>query len=216
VLGGGSPEEVREDFPTAEHLELLAAGEQLLRGVGDRLTVVARDRPGLFSRVTGVLALNGLGVLDAAVTSIDGMALEVLKVESSFGPTITWEKVVADLESAIEGRLALQARLAERARVYGGRRVQAPIQEPPRVLVDNAASRNATVVEVHAPDSMGVLYRITRALSELDLDIVSAKVQTLGDRVVDAFYVRSSTGAKLEDPAMLVEIERALLHELLG
>ena len=216
VLGGGSPEEVREDFPTAAHLEMVAAGEQVLQGVGDRLTVVARDRPGLFSRVTGVLALNGLGVLDAAVTSVDGMALEVLRVESSFGPTITWEKVVSDLEAAFEGRLALQARLAERARVYGRRSGQAPIQEPPRVFVDNNASLAATVVEVHAPDSMGVLYRITRALSELDLDIVSAKVQTLGDRVVDAFYVRGPSGAKLEDPAMLVEIERALIHELAG
>ncbi len=67
---------------------------------------------------------------------------------------------------------------------------------------------------MHAPDSIGVLYRITRALAELELDIVSAKVQTLGDRVVDAFYVRGPSGGKLEDPALLVEIERALLHEL--
>jgi [protein-PII] uridylyltransferase len=216
VLGGGSPEEVREDFPTADHVSLMAAGQQVLRGEGDRLTVVTRDRPGLFSRVTGVLALNGLSVLDAAVAGADGMALEVLRVESSFGPTITWDKVVTDLEAAIEGRLALQARLAERARVYGRRAPVALIQEPPRVHVDNTASRHATVVEIHAPDSMGVLYRITRALSELDLDIVSAKVQTLGDRVVDAFYVRSPSGTKVEDPAVLVEIERALLHELAG
>ena len=214
VLGGGTPEEVRDDFPTAAHLELVAAGRQVLQGDGDRLTVVTPDRPGVFSRVTGVLALNGLDVLDAAVASVDGMALEVLKVESSFGPTISWDKVVGELASALEGRLALQARLAERARAYGGRRGAAPLlQEPPRVLVDNDASRAATVVEVHAPDSMGVLYRITRALSELDLDIVSAKVQTLGDRVVDAFYVRGPAG-KVEDPGMLVEIERALLHEL--
>jgi [protein-PII] uridylyltransferase len=216
VLGGGSPEEVREDFPTAEHHALMAAGQQVLRGEGDRLTVVTRDRPGLFSRVTGVLALNGLSVLDAAVAGAEGMALEVLRVESSFGPTITWDKVIADLEAAVEGRLALQARLAERARVYGRRGPAAPIAEPPRVHVDNRASRHATVVEVHAPDSMGVLYRITRALSELDLDIVSAKVQTLGDRVVDAFYVRGPAGGKVEDPAVLVEIERALLHELAG
>ena len=81
-------------------------------------------------------------------------------------------------------------------------------------MVDNDASRDATVVEVHAADSIGVLYRITRALAELDLDIVSAKVQTLGDRVVDAFYVRDTAGEKLDDPATLVEVERALLHEL--
>jgi [protein-PII] uridylyltransferase len=100
--------------------------------------------------------------------------------------------------------------------VYGGRQKRAPIHEPPRVVVDNRASRDATVVEVHAADSIGVLYRITRALAELDLDIVSAKVQTLGDRVVDAFYVRDVNGGKLDDPMTLVEVERALLHELVS
>jgi [protein-PII] uridylyltransferase len=214
VLGGGSVEDVSEDFPTAEHLELLRDGRQVLRGTGDRLTVVTADRPGLFSRVTGVLALHGLGVLDAAVTGLDGVALEELRVESSFGPTIAWDKVIADLEKVLEGRLALQARLAERARVYGGRSARGPVHEPPRVVVDNRASRDATVVEVHAVDAIGILYRITRALADLDLNIVSAKVQTLGDRVVDAFYVRDMAGNKVTDPAALVEVERALLHEL--
>jgi len=214
VLGGGTAEEVRDDFPTAEHIELLRSGRQVLGGDGDRLTVVATDRPGLFSRVTGVLALHGLGVLDAAVTSLDGMALEVLRVDSTFGPTIAWDKVIADLERVLEGRLALQARVAERARIYGRRPTQVPVHEPPRVVVDNKASRDATVVEVHAVDSIGVLYRITRALAELDLNIVSAKVQTLGERVVDAFYIRDLAGEKLTDPVTLVEVERALLHEL--
>jgi len=135
-------------------------------------------------------------------------------VESTFGPTITWERVVDDLEKVLEGKLALQARLAERARVYGGRQKRAPIAEPPRVVIDNQASRDATVVEVHAPDSVGVLYRITRALADLALNIVSAKVQTLGDRVVDAFYVRDLAGGKLTDATVLVEVERALLYEL--
>ncbi len=214
VLGGGTADEVREDFPTAEHLELLHAGHQVLRGEGDRLTVVAADRQGLFSRVTGVLALHGLGVLDAAVTSLDGMALEVLRVESTFGPTVAWPKVIADLERVLEGRLALQARLAERARTYSTRQTRRVVHEPPWIVVDNTASRDATVVEVHAVDAIGVLYRITRALAELELNIVSAKVQTLGERVVDAFYVRDMAGDKLLDPATLVEVERALLHEL--
>jgi len=214
VLAGGAADEVRDDFPTQEHVDLLRSGRTVLRADGDRLTVVAPDRQGLFSRVAGVLALHGLGVLDAAATSLEGRALEVLRVESTFGPTIEWSKVLDDLERAVEGRLALQARLADRARVYAGRSTRGAIHEPPRVVVDNDASRDATVVEVHAPDSIGVLYRITRALAELDLNIVSAKVQTLGGRVVDAFYVRDQAGGKLTDPLGLVEVERALLHEL--
>jgi len=214
VLGGGTAAEVSLDFPNDEHVRLLQAGQQVIRGDGDRLTVVASDRRGLFSRVTGVLALHGLAVLDAAVTSLDGMALEVLRVESSFGPTVSWDKVVADLELALRGGLALEARLAERARVYGAPTRRGAMHEPPRVVVDNDASRDATVIEVHAPDSVGVLYRITRALADLDLDIVSAKVQTLGDRVVDSFYVRDAAGGRLDDAMRIVEVERALLHEL--
>jgi [protein-PII] uridylyltransferase len=72
------------------------------------------------------------------------------------------------------------------------------------------------VVDVEAADGVGVLYRITRALADLDLDIRSATVQTIGDQVVDSFYVRDGSGAKVVDPDHLVEIERAVLHGLRG
>lgn len=79
---------------------------------------------------------------------------------------------------------------------------------------DLDASDDATVVEVHAPDGVGLLYRVTRAFADLDLDIVSAKVQTLGPLVVDSFYVRDAAGGKTTDPGLLAEIERAVLHAL--
>jgi len=74
------------------------------------------------------------------------------------------------------------------------------------------ASPAATVIDVHAPDGVGVLHRSTKALAELDLDIRSAKVQTLGSLVVDAFYVRDGAGQKVADPAQQAEIERAIRH----
>jgi [protein-PII] uridylyltransferase len=67
---------------------------------------------------------------------------------------------------------------------------------------------------VQATDGIGVLFRITHALAELDLDIRSAKVQTLGDRVHDAFYVVRDRGGKITDERALAEIERAILHSL--
>ena len=75
-----------------------------------------------------------------------------------------------------------------------------PDLPPPAVRFDDAASTTATVVEVHAPDRIGVLYRVTRAFAELDLDIRTAKVQTLGDQVVDAFYVTHTDGALRHRP----------------
>jgi [protein-PII] uridylyltransferase len=72
----------------------------------------------------------------------------------------------------------------------------------------------ATVVDVRAPDAMGSLYRITRALSEMDLDIRHAKVSTLGHEVVDAFYVVDANGAKVVDAEHIAELQAAILVEL--
>ena len=214
VLAGGAVSEVTaEGFPTSAQLERMAAREQVVEGAGDQLLVIAEDRPGLFSRVTGVLALHGFGVLDAnAASSEEGMAVEVFRVTSDVGPPIPWDGVVRDLGAALDGRLALAARLAERAERYGRRAVRTPAPlAPTRVLFDNSASASATVLEVHAPDAIGLLYRITRALADLDLDIRTAKIQTLGAEVVDAFYVLGRDGAKITDEQHQREIERAVL-----
>jgi [protein-PII] uridylyltransferase len=216
VLGGGSLAEVTiQTFPTDVQNAMLAKREQQLVGGDDRLTVVSPDRPGLFSRVAGVLALNGLDVLDANVVSDDeGWALETFRVESALGPTIAWDRVVADLERALDGRLALRARLADRVRTYGSPRRTTASRAVAKVDIDNQSSALSTVVEVYAPDGIGVLYRITRAIAEVDLDIKSAKVQTLGSQVVDSFYLRDRAGKKLTDDAHLAELEVAILHSL--
>jgi [protein-PII] uridylyltransferase len=216
VLGGGSITEVTfETFPTDEQLERMAERQQIIDCLDNRLVVISPDRPGLFSRVAGVLALSGLDVLDAAAyTNDDRMALEMFHVESTASPVIAWDRVVRDLELALTGRLALAARLEERARVYNRPRSLPHGPITARVEFDTELSRHSTVVEVHAPDAIGVLYRITRAISELELDIRSAKVQTVGAEVIDSFYVRDGAGEKPTDPALLKELSRAILHAL--
>ena len=62
------------------------------------------------------------------------------------------------------------------------------------VLVDLDASASATVVEVHAPDEVGLLAQVAATFADLELDVRTAKVATLGDRVVDVFYVRDAHG----------------------
>ncbi len=216
VLGGGAVEEVTGDrAPTPELLAKMSEGRRILEGLDDQLVVISPDRPGLFSRSAAVLALNGLDVLEASAYSDDhGMALEVFRVESSGGPTINWPRILEQLDKALDGRLALNSRLRERAHVYRRSPRLADRPSEPRVLFDNELSEVATVVEVRAPDEIGVLYRITRAIAELDLDIRTAKVHTLGQDVVDSFYLRDANGDKVTDPDYLVEIERAILGSL--
>jgi [protein-PII] uridylyltransferase len=214
VLGGGDVGDVSGHFPTDEQRALMAAGETVVSTDDDRLTVIAPDRPGLFSRIAGVLALDGLDVLTADAHSADGMALSVLRVSASVGGEIRWERVVEHLSRALEGRLALTSRVAERARSYRRSGPVLPGVGDVAVTVDNHTSSTATIVEVLAGDAVGTLYRITQAIAELELDIRAAKVQTLGPQVVDSFYLVDAAGDRVTDESYLVELERAILHNL--
>jgi [protein-PII] uridylyltransferase len=81
---------------------------------------------------------------------------------------------------------------------------------PPRVLVDNKASASHTVVEVNGRDRPGLLFELTRALTNLNLQISSAKISTYGEKVVDVFYVKNLFGHKVDHPTKLDEIQRTL------
>nr|MDP9019958.1 [protein-PII] uridylyltransferase [Actinomycetota bacterium] len=215
VLRGGEAGDVTGGgFPAPGVRRLMEAGATVVTGEGSLLTVVATDRPGLFSRVAGALALEGLGVLAAdAVSGEDGMAASQFRVEP--GPDgVDWDRVASRVRLALEGRLALTARLAARSRTYRRPAPGTALLAAPRVRVDNHASASSTVVEVRAPDAVGVLYRITAALAELDLDIRLARVATLGNEVVDTFYVRTAGGGKLTEREHVRELERAVLHHL--
>jgi [protein-PII] uridylyltransferase len=178
------------------------------------LVVAARDRAGLFADVAGTLTLHGLSVLAADVwTSADGLAVEAFRTESTFGSSPDNAALEADLAAAVEGRLPLEARLAERVRTYASRRMAVARRAAPRVLVDNEASARATLVEVRAPDGMAVLYRITHTLAAMGLDVRHAKVATLGAEVVDAFYVVDAGGTKV-DVSRRQEVQRAVLTAL--
>jgi len=127
-----------------------------------------------------------------------------------------WGRVRADLEAALDGRLALDERLAERERHYARRRrLAAAVAPPVSVTTHDDASSYATVVEVRAPDTGPVLYRIARAISEAGLFITWARVSTLGSEVVDVFYVQTVDGGKLPGgPDRHDDLERAVAAAL--
>ncbi|HEX4160996.1 MAG TPA: [protein-PII] uridylyltransferase [Acidimicrobiales bacterium] len=204
---------------------LLAAHRALIDEVRDtalpsvslqppRVIVAAPDRPGLFSSVAGALALNGMDVRAANVAGEENVAVEVFTVEVAHGTWPDTAKLREDLAAVLTDKLALGERLSERERVYPLRRRSAAHPPVIEVMVDNDASETATVLEVRAPDEIGLLHRITRALFNAGLDVVSARVSTLGEMVVDAFYVRGSGGQKLTDPERLSAVTASIEEEI--
>ena len=211
-------------FPDAAALELMADGDETFRGEGDRMVATYRDTPGAFARIAGVMALHGLDVVTARAHSDEpqggraAMAACEFRIEVADKRGVAgvdWRRVEADLELAAAGELAIEARLAERARAYRRRRaVQAAQPRPPTVAFLDEASSNATVLEVRCPTRVGILYRITRAIASIGLDVRHANVQTVGLDVVDTFYVRNWRNELVVDSAHRAEIKRALLFAI--
>ncbi len=176
-----------------------------------RVTVAAVDRPGLLASVAGVLAIHGLDVRSADASLDQGVAVEVFTVEVPRGSWPDSVRLREDLEAVLADRLELGAKLAARAAAYAGeRRARSARTITPQVVADNDASASSTVVELRAPDEIGLLHRVTRALFDCDLDVVSARVSTIGSEVVDAFYVRTAAGEKVTDPGQLQAVEAAV------
>ena len=178
------------------------------------LLVVAADRPGLLSWIAGALSLAGLSILTAQVfTTEDGVAADLFQVQGVFEPDVgeeRWREFRSLLRKAIDGRVSLEHRMTEKRRHYPERS-----DTPVTVAVDNGASDFFTVIEIGAPDRIGLLYDITRTLSDLGLDVHLAKVATYTDRVIDAFYVRDALGRKVLEAADVASVEhsiRALLE----
>jgi [protein-PII] uridylyltransferase len=169
------------------------------------ILIVARDRPGLLSTMAGVLALRGASVLAAdAATCSDGLVLDVFTVTSGHGAPLTdalWPRVASDLQLANEGRLPLDELLATATETS---------DEDVRVTIDNVASQFFSVVEVRAPDRVGLLYRITRALYAVGLDIHHARVATYPEGALDVFYAWDLSGNKLDEQRARLTEERVV------
>jgi [protein-PII] uridylyltransferase len=182
------------------------------------VTVYCADHAGLFSKISGALAVAGASIVDARIhTMNNGMALDTFWVQDTAGGTFEAPHRLARLsvliEQALSGRLRLATEIRRVSKILLGRRMQA-IHVPPRVVIDNRASNTHTVLEVNGRDRPGLLHDVTAAISDQGLQIASAHVTTYGVRAVDVFYVKDVFGLKVENERKLAQIREALLQAL--
>jgi [protein-PII] uridylyltransferase len=187
-----------------------------------RLDVALPDELGVLAVVAGVLSLRHIRILGAEVETAElararevgaeqelaqGPAQESARaserwavqrwtVAAEYGELPDIARLRTDLRAALAGRLDLAARMASREAEHRpvGR---ALLEVPPSVAVLDDASELATVVEVRAGDTPGLLHRVASAIAGSGADIATARVATLGAEAVDVFYLRGADGARL-------------------
>ena len=168
------------------------------RGVTE-VTLLAPNHSRLLAMVAGACTGAGANIVDAQIsTTRDGMALDTIHLEREFDHAEDEERRARKIAVSIERMLKGEARAADV--VLGKKKPKSRLSAftvEPQVVIDNTLSDALTVIEINGLDRPGLLYDVTREISDLNLDIASAHIATFGEKAVDVFYVTDLTGKKI-------------------
>ncbi|MEV6635494.1 [protein-PII] uridylyltransferase [Actinoplanes sp. NPDC051470] len=163
--------------------ELLSGDLPAVHLDGDRVAVAAADRQGLLAAVTACLAMHRLEVLGADASSADGRAIVSFLTQPRYGSPYDPVALAADLRRVAAGDVSVTQRVRARAMSARGHAAS------PRVVWHRDIATDASVLELRAADSPGLLYRVATALDDTGAVLRAARISTLGGDVVDAFYL---------------------------
>ena len=178
------------------------------------------DRERLFSSITGCFTAAGFNILSAEIlTRSDGVAMD------SFFVTDAKTGLMANREEREKFEVLLAKILTGSAvdlsllisRQKRGPTIYKSIEGeriPIAVRLDSETSDNRTIIDIEAEDRIGLLYDVSEALAELQLDVSLAKILTEKGAAIDTFYVAEQNGLKILDPERRRHVE-AMLREVI-
>jgi [protein-PII] uridylyltransferase len=208
-----TPAEIQAHIQLKELSRPTGAAVNIQRQAGVYLaTILARDRPALFSSLAGALSSFGMDILKAeAFANTEGLVLDTF-VFADPKRTLDLnsqevERLEQSLERAALGKLNVEQLLKARpAPPKPKRRLE------PSVHFDSEACESATLVEIIAEDRPGLLYDLAATFSSAACNIDVVLIDTEGHKAIDVFYV-GADGRKLS-PALEQMLEKKLLAAL--
>jgi [protein-PII] uridylyltransferase len=179
-------------------------------GEGLQVTVYVKDQPDLFARICSYFDRKNFSILDAKIhTTRDGYALDTFLVTEEH-----FANHYRDIISLIEHELCellthqqplsppLRARLSRMSRNF-------PIA--PTVDLRPDERGQFWLLSIAAHDRNGLLYAIASVLARYRINLHTAKIMTLGERVEDVFLI---DGPALTNQRVQVQLETELLDAL--
>ena len=180
-------------------------------GAGIQVLVYAPDQKDLFARICGFFDGIDYNIVEAKIhTTRDGYALDSFLVLDPFNIvehqrdviSVVEHELTRQLEQQVPLKPPLQARLSRHLKHF-------PIT--PEVDIEPDEKGAYHVLSIVAGDQPGLLSRIAQVLVHFDVNVHSARINTLGERAEDTFLI---TGEMLNETRTLIQLETALLKAL--
>jgi [protein-PII] uridylyltransferase len=179
-------------------------------GEGLQVMIYARDREVLFARICGYFERAGFNIVEAKVhTTRHGYALDTFLVlgkgaDAHYRDMI--ERIETELPREVDSQAPLDApssgRLSRRVRHF-------PISPVVDIRPDERGSHH--VLTLVAADRPGLLYGVARTLVRYQINLQTARINTLGDRAEDVLLI---SGETLANSKKVLQLEQELLKEL--
>ena len=211
-----SAEEVMRHMGMADELGEDPVQVELKRGRHwYELTLVTRDRPFLFAKLSGVLAAWGMNIVKAnAFSNEAGTVVDTLYFTDRFRTLelnlSEWERFRRSVADVLLGEADLERMLRDRQRAEKG--AIAKVKVETKIEFDDSCSSTSTLVQVIAQDRPRLLHRIASCLSDQECNIEIALIDTEGQMAIDTFYLTS--GGKKLKAEHCHGVEKALVEEL--
>jgi len=180
-------------------------------GEGIQLCVYVRDQPNLFSRICGFFGKLQFNIVEAKIyTTRHKYALDTFTVLGPDGARTAYRDLTNYIEYELTKRLTDQPPPDPVAPGRVSRRLKAfPLTPEVAIFPDDNGSQ--FILELVAGDRPGLLSRVGRCLVDYQINLYTAKINTLGDRAEDVFLIN---GAALSDPKKVIKLESDLVREL--
>jgi [protein-PII] uridylyltransferase len=180
-------------------------------GEGLQVMVYVRDQKELFARICAFFESVSFDIHDAKVyTTRHGYALDTFQVHDPTHQRSQYRDIMSYVEYELAQRLQHRTPLP----ALGSPRLNRQLRHfpiSPEVNIQPDDKGTYQVLSVIAGDRPGLLSRIARVLTAYDINLHTAKINTLGARAEDVFLV---TGAALHDPKTVVRFEGELVEQL--
>lgn len=156
------------------------------------ITVLSTDSFSILARLCGVLAINDLNIHDARIfTRKDGIIMDSFNVTDFRNHSIVakekYEKIERDLRLCLSGEMQINIEFKNYQSRW--RRLENKLfRKKEKIKIRFEEHDKYTIIDVSAPDRLGLLYQITKSMTDVGLNIYFAKISTKGDDVIDSFY----------------------------
>jgi len=184
------------------------------------INVVTWDRAGLFFRLAGAFTMAGVNILSVkAISRTDHIAIDTFLVCDPGGGPVQNPKAREIFEQAVKDSLLhnkdllpeiLEQARKHRALAYLRTQDRLSASLPPSIDIYQELSAKRTIVEVQASDQIGLLYLLTKAISDHNFDITFARISTERGVAIDTFHVQSVNPGETDNTAQLFSLRDSL------